>query len=273
MDEGLPESAVPAAPRVSVVLATHRVEPFFPEAIASVLSQTYRDFELLLVLDESLRSYRASLEAEYARDRRVRFVESPPLGGLSLALNLGIGAARGEFIARMDGDDISLPHRFEEQVRYLDAHPKVAVLGGRLQLIDEHSNVLSTPYPYYGTNRQIRRILPLRNPMPHPALMMRRSALVTVGGYKYGHASEDYELFLRMSRNPDWEFANLDSVVLLYRRHSQQGTSPEYFRRRFAEMGGYLFTELLRTRSPKYLLGISAIHPWARSLRKMLQRS
>lgn len=267
------ETTASLAPRVSVVLATHRIDPFFPAAIASILEQTYRDFEFILVLDKGLRAERIALATEYAHDGRVRFLEAPPLGGLALALNLGIGEARGEYIARMDGDDISLPQRFEEQVRFLDAHPQVAVLGGRLQLIDEHGSNLDIPYKYYGTDRQIRRILPLRNPMPHPALMMRKAALMAVGGYKYGHASEDYELFLRMSRNPEIGFANLDSLVLLYRRHTQQGTNPEYFRRRFAEMGGFMFTEFLRSYSPKYLLGIFGIHPWTRRLRLLLRRS
>jgi glycosyltransferase involved in cell wall biosynthesis len=258
-------------PRVSVVLATNRIDPYLPAAFASILAQTYRDFEFLIVLESTLRQRRGELAELCRNDLRVRFLEGPPLGGLGLLLNLGIGEARGEYIARMDGDDISLPHRIEAQVRFLDDHPRVAVVGGRVELIDEHDQLLPKVFPFYETDREIRRVLPLRNPMPHPALMMRRSVLLSLGGYKYGNCSEDYELWLRMSRDSSIQFANLDSLLLRYRRHGAQVTNKAYFGQRFSDMAGFLLTEALRQRSLRYLLGMAALHPWSRTARGLLQ--
>ena len=106
---------------------------------------------------------------------------------------MGIGESYGEYIARMDSDDISLPERFEEQVRYLDENKDVDVLGCRVRLIDSVSESLERSYPYFQSNRDIRRVLPFRNPLMHPALMFRKSVLLSVQGYKYGHTSEDHE--------------------------------------------------------------------------------
>jgi glycosyltransferase involved in cell wall biosynthesis len=255
------------SPRVSVVMGIAREDAYLPAAIQSILTQTLTDFEFLIVVDANATTLQDAIATLTNGDARVRVLTSPSLGGLALALNLGIGAARGEYIARMDGDDISLPTRFAEQVAYLDDHPKVTVLGCRIELIGPDSVKLSQEYKYYGTDRAIRAILPMRNPLPHPGLMMRKAALYKVGGYKYGHSAEDHELFLRMSRDPEVKFHNLDATLLKYRRHPRQGTNASFFRRRFAEVSGYLFTEFLLRYSPKYLLGIVAMHPWGRWLR------
>lgn len=260
-------------PRVSVVLAVDRSDPYLRQAVDSILEQSYSNFELLIIVNRKILSLLDEIKEIYKDEARIRLLETPALGGLAYALNLGIGEAQGEYIARMDCDDISLPDRFEHQVAYLDAHPRVAVVGGRLNLIDGQSKPLNINYPYYGTDREIRKILPIRNPMPHPALMMRKSVLYKVGGYKYGNSSEDYELFLRMSRDPDIEFANLDHVVLQYRRHCAQITNPCYYNRRFSDMAGYQVTEFLRSYHWKHLLGICVIHPWARKLRSLLTQN
>jgi glycosyltransferase involved in cell wall biosynthesis len=249
-----------------------REDPYLQAAVQSILGQTFRDFEFIIVIDANSTTLHDVLTNLGGGDARVRLLTSPALGGLGLALNLGIGEARGEFIARMDGDDISLPNRLAEQVAYLDAHPRVAVLGCRLQLIGSDSEKLPQEYKYYGSDREIRAILPMRNPLPHPGLMMRKAALYKVGGYKYGHSAEDHELFLRMARDPEIEFHNLDCVLLQYRRHPLQGTNAEFFKRRYVEVSGYLFTEFLRSHSPKYLLGMAVIHPWHRRLREVMKR-
>ncbi|MFZ0662031.1 MAG: glycosyltransferase [Acidobacteriaceae bacterium] len=248
-------------PRVSVVMPVDRVDPYLEPAIESILRQAYSDFELLLVENSRKRELHEMILRATAGDARVRILEAPRIGGLALALNLGIAAARGEYIARMDGDDVSLPERIEEQVRYMDAHPDVAVLGCRIQLIDEKGSKVARPYPFYETDRQIRRILPFRTPMPHPALMLRREVLLAVAGYKYGHSAEDWEMLIRIARDPSRKFHNLDRVLFEHRRHSAQVTRPDLIRAVFSDTAAFLFSEFLRTWSWKYLAGICLKHP------------
>lgn len=266
------ESRNTRVPRVSVVMALNRADPYLQDAIQSVLSQTFPDFEFLIVLDQNSAMVADSILQKYPDETRIRILASPPLGGLAHALNVGIAEARGQYIARMDGDDISLPNRFIEQVQFLDEHPETAVVGCRVQMIGPDSELLPTQYPYYETDAAIRRILPIRNPMPHPALMMRRSSLYAVGGYKFGHMSEDHELFIRIARNAAFGFHNLTSILFHYRRHGGQATNLHYFKRRFPDVAGFLFSELLRSHSPRYLLGMIAVHPWSRHLRRLFQR-
>ncbi len=243
-------------PRVTVLLPCHQADAYLKIAINSILKQSMRDFELLIIMDARLRGQESSIEAFAQGDGRVRLLSSLVVGSLAASLNLGIHHARGEYIARMDGDDVSLPDRIEVQTRYLDEHPEIAALGGRLELIDEQGSKLKRSYPFYKTDLEIRSILPLRNPMPHPALMFRRDVLLAVGGYKYAHSAEDWELFLRIARDRKRLLHNLDKVLVQYRRHASQITRPELAGAVFYETGGFLFSEFLRTSSPKYLAGI-----------------
>jgi glycosyltransferase involved in cell wall biosynthesis len=260
-------------PRVTVVMALNRVDEYLKPAVESVLQQTFRAFEFLIIVDAACRQRQEELRQLGAGDRRIRILEAPSLGGLAFALNMGVAEARGEYIARMDGDDISRPERFEEQVRYMDEHGDVAVLGCRVQLINARSEKVSRNYPYFQTDKDIRRVLPFRNPLPHPALMFRKSALFAVHGYKYGHACEDHEMFIRMARNPEMKFFNMDRVLFDYRRHDTQGTrlGPRT-RVCYVETSGFLFAEFLSTHSLKYLFGMFVIHPWVRKIRMVIRQ-
>lgn len=242
-------------------MPVHRADPYLAAAIESILRQTFSDFELLMVKNSSARELHDMITQAAAGDERVTMIEAPQIGGLALALNLGIAAARGEYIARMDGDDLSLPDRLMRQVRYMEAHSGVAVLGCRVQMIDENGDEVARPYPFYESDREIRRILPLRTPMAHPALMFRKDVLLEIGGYKFGHSSEDWELLIRIARKREWKLHNLDCVLFHYRRHSAQITRPERTKAVFQDTAGYLFSEFLRTFSWKYLAGMVIKHP------------
>src|ERR1035437_5998380 len=206
-------------PRVSVIMGVNRADPFLKLAIESILNQNFQDFEFLIMVDAGCPEMKQQVIELSAGDSRVRILESPAVGGLAFALNLGIAESRGEYIARMDGDDVSRPERFEEQVRFLDENKDVDVLGCKVKLIDPTSKSVERSYPYFQSNRDIRRVLPFRNPLMHPALMFRKCALLSVQGYKYGHTSEDHEMFIRMARNPKIGFFNMDKVLFEHRRH------------------------------------------------------
>jgi len=253
-------------------MGVNRADLFLGEAINSILNQTFRSFEFLIMVDAGCPDVKQRICELSAGDSRVRILESPSVGGFAFALNLGIAESRGEYIARMDGDDVSRPERFEEQVRYLDENKDVDVLGCRVQLIDSNSVKVERVYPYFKTNQQIRRVLPFRNPLMHPALMIRKSALLSVQGYKYGHTSEDHEMFIRMARDPKIGYYNMDKVLFEHRRHALQATRPGRIKVSYVEISGFLFTEYLLTHSPKYLFGMFVIHPWVRRARMALRK-
>lgn len=238
--------------RVTVLMPFHRLDPYLELAVQSILDQSFPDFELLLIADTRLLGQEKSIMALAKEDPRVRLLPSLPVGGLAAGLNIGIAQARGEYIARMDSDDISMPNRLAAQVTHMDKYPEIAVLGSRLTLIDEGGLKIRQEYPYYENDQAIRSVLPLRNPMPHPALMFRRTVLIALGGYKYAHSAEDWELLIRLARNRTWQLHNLDATLVLYRRHASQITRPELTRTVFLETSAFLFAELLRTGSPKY---------------------
>ena len=116
-------------PKVSVVMPVYNDERYLAEAIASVLGQTYADFELIIVDDGSTDGSRAIIEEYALRDSRVVPILLPGNLGQSSARNRGIERAGGQYIAAMDGDDICLPDRLRRQVNFLDANPQVGVLG------------------------------------------------------------------------------------------------------------------------------------------------
>lgn len=259
-------------PRVTVLMALNRADQYLEQAICSILVQTFDDFEFLIIVDEGRNDLKEEVTRIVKGDKRVRVIEVPQIGGLAFALNKGIGESHGEYIARMDGDDISLPDRLKVQVSYLDENLAVDVLGCRARLIDANSKVAERRFPYFQTNADIRRVLPYRNPLLHPALMFRKDVLFSVGGYKYGHTSEDHEMFIRMARNPEVVFHNLDIELFEYRRHESQGTRPGRMRVSFVEISGFLFTEFLSTYSLKYIFGMFVVHPWVRKSRLFFRR-
>ncbi len=126
-------------PKVTVLLPVYNGARFLRQAIDSVLSQTWKDFELLVVNDGSTDGTAAILES-YS-DPRIRILSNVQNIGLTLSLNKGLQSARGEYIARIDADDIALPIRLEKQVSYLDQHPEVGLVATGVKVIDERGHV------------------------------------------------------------------------------------------------------------------------------------
>ncbi len=267
------ETALPSlSPRVTVLLPCHRADNYLQQAIASVLQQSMPNFELLIIADARLLGQEEKILQFACGDPRVSLLPSLVVGGLAAGLNLGISRAKGDYIARMDSDDICLRDRLAVQAQYMDEHEDIAALGAKLELIDESGIKLDRSYPFYETDKEIRSILPMRNPMPHPALMFRKKVLLAVGGYKYAHSAEDWELFIRIARDRSYRLQNLNQVLVQYRRHASQITRPELTSAVFYETSAFLFSEFLRTASPKYLAGIFIKLPWLVHMRLALRR-
>jgi glycosyltransferase involved in cell wall biosynthesis len=210
-----------STPRVSVVLPVRDCERYIAQAVKSIVEQTFRNFELIVV-DDGSRDRTLPILAEWAaQDQRIQVLARPRLG-LVAALEAGRAGAKGFFIARMDADDIADPERLSRQVEYLDRHPEVIAVGGQIELIDVEGRSLgSRIFPV--TPADCRAYLKRGAPFCHPAVLIRSDALAFVGGYRTAfEPAEDMDLWLRLAKMG--ELANLDVNVLRYRVHAASMT-------------------------------------------------
>ena len=205
------------APLVSVLLPVWNGEAFLEAAVESILRQTLSSFELI-VIDDGSTDASAAIAARLARaDDRVRVLRRAH-EGLSAALNAGIAAARGEYVARMDADDISVPHRLQKQVAYLDAHPACVAAGAWIEVIDEAGRHLGLK-TFVETHEEISAALYRGiSPIAHPTIVARRDVLQAAGGYDARcYPSEDLDLWFRLAERG--QLANVGEALLLHRRH------------------------------------------------------
>lgn len=188
-----------SSPRVSVIMPVFNTAEYLGEAIQSILDQSYADFEFIIINDGSTDHSEKIINS--FNDPRIIALKNERNQGLVFTLNRGVNLARGEWIARMDGDDISLPIRFEEQMQYLHDHPYVDVLATTVQLIDEqgrdagiwaddHANILP---------QQILDYLPVNNCIAHPSVMVRTEVLKKFKYLEEQAQAEDYDLWLRIA--------------------------------------------------------------------------
>jgi glycosyltransferase involved in cell wall biosynthesis len=202
-------------PKISVILPIYNSRAFIADAIDSVLGQNAQDFELILIDDASSDGTSAILET--LSDPRVHHIRHATNQGLVYSLNEGLQLATGEFIARMDHDDIALPERFARQLAFLEHHPNVGVVGSGYRLIDG-AGVQGLGYRPPATHDEISWAMCFLCPMAHPTIMARRTALLAAGGYRQSaYYAEDYDLWERLSR--EVQFANLPEPLLLLRKH------------------------------------------------------
>jgi len=221
-------------PKVSVLMPVYDATAFLADAIESILSQTMADFELLIVCEYGADDQVLRIAREYAgMDSRVVFVHNERHLGLSASLNVGIRAARGEYIARMDADDLCLPHRFKIQADFLDVHPGIGLCGCEVEFIDRRGGTICNRDSFSTQPAQIKSDLLFYCCLRHPSVMFRKSLflehdLLYDEGYT---ATEDFELWNRACHTTD--FVNVPEVLLRYRwykgnathRNNRQGIS------------------------------------------------
>jgi hypothetical protein len=205
-------------PKISVIMPAYNAERYVGEAIESVLSQTFGDFEFLIIDDASTDSTE-SVIASFS-DPRIRLLKNENNLGIARTLNRGLDEALGEYIARMDSDDVSLPERFEKQVRYLDLHPECDVLGCAI----EEFGALSGIKRFSEDHETLKIDLIFGSCFAHPSVMMRADAIGKNALHYDPEFSkmEDWELWCRASGAH--RLASLPDVLLKYRIHSGQVT-------------------------------------------------
>ena len=210
---------------ITVLMPVHNGEQFLPAAARSILDQTHRDLEFLIVNDGSTDGTPGILAELAAADPRVRVIGGAARLGFSGALNLGLEQARGALVARMDADDLALPDRLEAQSAFLRAHPEVGLCGGRVETFGLRS---STYYRPPLTPDETLCYALFDNPFYHPTVMVRRDLIVRYA-LRFDPAfcpSDDYELWSRCVRL--FPCANIDRTVLRYRVHAHSMTSSDW---------------------------------------------
>lgn len=207
-------------PQVSVVMAVYNGVEYLPATMASILNQTFRDVEFVIINDGSTDPSVAPLLERYAReDARIKLV-SRPNKGLTPTLNEGLRLATAPLIARMDSDDLARPDRLEKQVAFMRAHPEVVLLGGAYELIDHRDRLLTTIRPPLDNATLQQHCLQGTTPICHPLAMFRREAALKVGGYDESFTvAQDIDLWLRLGEVG--ELACLPDVLLGYRMHEK----------------------------------------------------
>jgi glycosyltransferase involved in cell wall biosynthesis len=201
-------------PSITVLLPVYNAEPYLAQALQSVLAQTYGDFEVIVVDDGSTDGSREII-TRYAREEsRIRVIARENRG-LVQSLNEGLSQATGEYVARMDADDVCLPERFSKQVTFLRTNPDHVVVGSSFIYIDEHG-AETRRHACFVNDVTIRHALPVEGSIRHPSAMLRTRALLEIGGYSdHYFAAEDYDLVRRLAHVG--QLHNLPDVLLHYR--------------------------------------------------------
>jgi hypothetical protein len=246
------------SPIIAVVMSVFNGQAYLRGAVESILAQTFTDFEFVII-DDGSTDKTAEILSDYAkRDDRVRVV-SHENRGRAESLNRGIELARAPLIARMDADDISLPHRLKEQADFLERHPEVGLLSGAYDLMGSDNKILNTIRLPLG-DLEIRTRMLDYNAMCHPAVIMRKDIVLSAGGYRRAFSeSEDYDLWLRMAERT--RLANLEQVVLQYRIHPGQASIQNMQHQTWCILAARVAASLRRSGKPDPLWSLEEITP------------
>ncbi len=207
-----------SGPLVTVLMPVFNGEPYLAESIESILHQTFRDYEFVIINDGSTDASAATIERYRRRDGRIRACEQSNRG-LAATLNRGLELAKGRYVARMDQDDISLAERLAEQVAFMEAKPDVGICGAWVETFEPSGRtVLQLP----TESELIRSWLLFESVLPHPSVIMRQKTLAQQClSYDVSCLyAEDYDLWVRSSRCT--ALANVPKVLLRYRLHGSQ---------------------------------------------------
>ena len=220
-------------PEITVLMAVHNDERYIEKATVSILHQTFRDFEFL-VIDDASKDNTKDIINSFA-DPRIKILTNRKSIGLTRSLNMGLQRAQGQYIARMDGDDVSYPARLEKQIAFLKSNPACGLVGTGYQTIDEQGWPLDEGR-IYDADLDLKEALKVTNQFAHSSVMFPKKVITTVGAYRdIFRFAQDYDLFLRISE----KFAvALIPEIMLERRLCLDSASLKHkiLQDRFAQM-------------------------------------
>ncbi|DAB31000.1 MAG TPA: glycosyl transferase [Sulfurimonas sp. UBA12504] len=233
--------------KISVIIAIYNGQKYIKETIESVLNQSYKNFEIIAVVNCSCDETIAILKS--FDDVRIRIFETN-ICQLNFNLNYALLQSSGEYIARIDADDIALSDRFEKQVECIEKH-NYDVVGTNLEYMNEESKTISFKN-YPKTDEKIRKKIYYKSVIAHPSVMYKKETILNVGGYLNGKMSEDYDLWIRLMRDKSIKFYNIQENLTRYRIHTTQAKGNSYAH---AEIAGYFLREAISQKSIKSFFG------------------
>jgi len=202
-------------PLVSVIIPVKNAGKFVGLAVQSIIDQTYKNWEMIVVDDGSTDETGKILKRFAKKDPRITVITHKESKGIGASLNLALTKAKGKFIARMDGDDISLPNRLATQVAFLQKNPQTVAVGGQAEMIDGVGEIFA--YKHFPTNQKtLREMIMWMVPIQHPIMMARASAYKKCRYDESYKTAEDVEMFMQLLQYG--EFGNVPEVVYQYRK-------------------------------------------------------
>ena len=200
-------------PLVTVLMPVYNAERYLEFSIESILNQTFSDFEFIIINDGSSDNSLDIIKSYADKDNRIKVINRKNKG-LVKTLNEGVKLAAGKYIARMDGDDISMPERLEKQFNYMERHRQVGIVGGYAKLVDINNNYIDDMiYPI--SNYFCKLALCNNTVFAHPAIFIRRQVALEFTYSALAWPAEDYELWMRISKI--WKMHNIPEFLLRYR--------------------------------------------------------
>lgn len=202
-------------PKISVIMTAYNSSKHIDEAILSILNQTFKEFELIVVNDCSTDNTAEIVSGYSQKDSRIILLNNPVNLQPALSRNKAINIAKGEYVAILDSDDVALPNRFKEQYYYLEKNPDIVLAGCDAEIIDDDGKILERKYLPKNPD-EIKFILLLRNPFIHSGILVRKKAILEFG-YSNDHLhSEDYKLYSDLIKK--YKITNLGNILIKYRQ-------------------------------------------------------
>lgn len=199
-------------PKISVIMPAYNAEKYIAEAIESILSQTFTDFEFIIINDASTDSTKEVVKS--FKDQRIKLINNEQNQGVAESLNIGISVAKGQYIARMDADDIALPHRFQTQFEFMEQNPDIDICGSWVKTFGTKDGTLKHPL----SNEDIKDATFFYCSLVHPTTIFKNELNLRYSS-EFPRA-EDYDLWTHMIDK--LKFANIPENLLLYRVHDNK---------------------------------------------------
>ncbi|MCK4553264.1 glycosyltransferase family 2 protein [Candidatus Pacearchaeota archaeon] len=200
-------------PKISVVMPVYNAEKYLDESIKSILNQTFKEFELIIINDASTDSSLKIIKKFQKKDKRVKLIKNKKNLGPAKARNKALKLAKGKYIAILDSDDICFPDRFKIQCDYLEDNPHIFLVGSSAIVIDEKGEKIGI-FKKYDNYKKIKKKLTKTNCMIHPSIMFKNAGDIFYR--KKFQGSEDYDLYLRLLTS-EKNLTNLQDILLKYR--------------------------------------------------------
>lgn len=206
---------------ISVVMPVYNGEKYLKESIESILNQSYKNFEFIIIDDASTDDSLKIIKKYAKKDKRIKLLQNKTNLKEPKSRNRGFAIARGKYISIMDADDISLSNRFELQLRAFKNDKNLSVCGGAIDIIDDQGFIIGKR-SYPKTTEEIKRTLSIRSPFANPSVMFKKLILKKVGFYdETFFSSNDYDFWFRVI-NKGYRTKNLEKPLIKYRIHKQQ---------------------------------------------------